>query len=140
MKYDFYVAGPFFNDDQLKSLKSVEAAAINFVQFQPRRDAGVLGDKPTQHDMLNVFMEDVKAIDDSKFVLADLTYHDTGTSFELGYAFAKHIPVIIFCDETKGRKLNLMLAASSLASFTKIEDLKIFLNILKKSAFTGEIE
>lgn len=125
-----YVAGPFFNDEQIASLESVENILIknNFKMFRPRYDAGSLSKNVTKKEMQEVFTADVKAIDSCSMLLADITYRDTGTSFEIGYAFAKRIPVMLFCNTTTGSKMNLMLAASCLKNFTSLEDLETFFN------------
>lgn len=129
-----YVAGPFFTPFQLKSIEAVEGAckAAGLKMFRPRVDAGTLGKAPTLKDMKSVFTKDVKAIDKCDFVVADCTYKDTGTSFELGYAFAKGIPVVMFVSSHYSkRKVNLMLASSCFAvctSMTQLEELLRLLN------------
>lgn len=143
-KYDFYVAGPFFNDEQLISLAQIEALleSNNFTMFRPRVDAGMLPKNATKEQLKEVFEADVKAIDSCDFVIADTTYRDTGTSFEIGYAFATNKPVILFCDTACEGKLNLMLAASCFRSFTSHEELNRFLEGFSsgRDAFKGEIE
>ena len=49
-KISFYVAGPFFNDEQLSSLETIEALLNkhNFSMFRPRIDAGKLDAHPTK--------------------------------------------------------------------------------------------
>jgi len=116
-----YVAGPFFTQQQLENIERVEEICKNagVSMFRPRKDAGTLGDKPSVQDMKRVFDKDVKAIDKCDVVVADCTYRDTGTSFEMGYAFAKKVPVIMYMATRKTkRKVNLMLASSCFAVCT----------------------
>lgn len=139
-KTRFYIAGPFFNDEQLSSLEMIETLLDKhgFSMFRPRIDAGKLDVHPTKENMKKVFMTDIKAIDHCTYVLADITYRDTGTSFEIGYAFAHHIPVILFCNEEKGSKMNLMLAASCHKNFTSLLELDRYLVALETVLTIGQ--
>lgn len=113
-KYDFYLAGPFFNERQLKLQMEIEAAMIlnDKTTFSPRLDAGTLGDKPTKKDMLDVFNADLEAINDCECLFANVSFRDTGTSVEIGYALAKGIPVVLFWDKDNNDvdHVNLMIA------------------------------
>ena len=113
-KYDFYLAGPFFSDRQLKLQAEIEAAMIINKKkcFSPRLDAGTLGDNPTKKDMLDVFNADLEAINDCECLFANVSFRDTGTSVEIGYALAKGIPVVLFWnkDNNDVDHVNLMIA------------------------------
>ena len=139
-KISFYVAGPFFNDEQLSSLETIEALLDKhgFSMFRPRIDAGKLDAHPTKENMKDVFMTDINAIDNCSYVLADITYRDTGTCFEIGYAFSRHIPVILFCNEEKGSKMNLMLAASCHKNFTSLLELDKYLTAIETVLTIGQ--
>ena len=139
-KISFYVAGPFFNDEQLSSLETIETLLDKhgFSMFRPRIDAGKLDAHPTKENMKKVFMSDINAIDNCSYVLADITYRDTGTCFEIGYAFSRHIPVILFCNEEKGSKMNLMLAASSHKNFTSLLELDKYLTAIETVLTIGQ--
>ena len=112
--YDFYLAGPFFNEKQLEQQDFIEnlMSLGNKKCFSPRKDAGTLGDNPTKKDMLNVFNEDLKAIDNCKSLFANISFKDTGTSVEIGYALAKNIPIILYWDKdfNDTDHVNLMIA------------------------------
>lgn len=113
--YDYYLAGPFFNDDQLKCMYNIEEMCEYYEKnvFSPRKDAGTLPHNATKKDMLNVFNKDLEAIDSCKALLANVSYKDTGTSVEIGYALAKNIPVILYRDDEfnePGGHINLMIA------------------------------
>lgn len=70
------------------------------------------------------FNSDVAAIDNSDAVVAILNgnYTDSGTCWEIGYAYAKNIPVIIvnLHDET----INLMISDSCHAYISSIKELE----------------
>ena len=113
-KYNYYLAGPFFNERQLNQQKEIELAMgiAEKTYFSPRLDAGTLGNNPTKKDMLNVFNKDLEAINDCECLFANVSFRDTGTSVEIGYALAKGIPVILFWDKDNNDvdHVNLMIA------------------------------
>jgi len=113
-KYNFYLAGPFFNDRQLKLQEEIEAVMTihNKTFFSPRLDAGTLGNNPTKKDMLDVFNADLEAINNCECLFANVSFRDTGTSVEIGYALAKGIPVVLFWnkDDNDVDHVNLMIA------------------------------
>lgn len=139
-----YVAGPFFNDDQVKSMERLEDVLkkAHVKMFRPRFDAGQIKNmkNATNQDLKDVFNEDIHGIDDCDFIIANLTYKDTGTAFELGYAFATNKPVVLFNEENiSGKTVNLMLAAVADAYYDNIVDLSNALHTNKlESEITGE--
>ena len=114
VEYDFYLAGPFFTYEQKMQQDFIEMMFdVNKKKcFSPRKDAGILPDNPTKTDMYDVFMADLKAIDNSNILFANISYKDTGTCVEIGYALKAGIPVVLYWDKENndGGKLNLMLA------------------------------
>ena len=112
--YDFYLAGPFFNEQQIQMQEKIELLmkVNNKKCFSPRLDAGTLPENATKKDMLNVFNKDLEAIDNCNALFANVSYRDTGTSVEIGYALAKKIPVILYWNENVHDvdHVNLMIA------------------------------
>ena len=101
-----YIAGPFFSKQERDSLIDM----IKEVQDQfPSADLFI----PMNHEIPNafqlpneiwakkVFEMDVEAINDVDMVVAMYTghYSDTGTVWEMGYAYSKGIPVIGYIPE-----------------------------------------
>ena len=113
-KYDFYLAGPFFNDRQQRCQDRIEEMMDYYGKkvFSPRKDAGKLGDNTTKAQMKEVFDADLNAIDNCNILFANVSSKDTGTSVEIGYALAKNIPVIIYYDPqfAETDHVNLMIA------------------------------
>lgn len=136
--YDFYLAGPFFTREQSKQQDIIEIFMdlANKTYFSPRLDAGKLPNNPTQEEMREVFLADLEGIDNCDMLFANISYKDTGTCVEIGYALANDIPVILFWDEDNhqdGAKLNLMLVGAVNGSvITSLEELGNFLQ-------TGEL-
>ena len=112
--YDFYLAGPFFNDYQLEQQDFIEMMFQLGGKkcFSPRKDAGTLPDNPTKKDMLDVFNKDLEAIKNCKVLFANVSHKDTGTSVEIGYALSRDIPVVLYWDKNDNTTdhVNLMIA------------------------------
>lgn len=112
--YDYYLAGPFFTEEQIMQQDIIESLMElgNKKCFSPRIDAGTLPNNATKKDMLDVFNKDLEAIDNCQALLANVSYRDTGTSVEIGYSLAKGIPVILFWDKEQHDvdHVNLMIA------------------------------
>ena len=112
--YDFYLAGPFFNDQQIDMQEKIETlfSLANKKAFSPRLDAGKLSKDSSKKDMLKVFNADLEAIKNCKALFANISFRDTGTCVEIGYALSRDIPVILFWNDKMhdSEHVNLMLA------------------------------
>jgi nucleoside 2-deoxyribosyltransferase len=86
-----YLAGPFFTMPQLwlieEGLHALRSAGIDV--FSPYHDVG-MGSAD------DIYMPDVKGIQDSCVLLAYLDGLDPGTLYEIGYAKALGKPVVVF--------------------------------------------
>ena len=106
-----YVAGPLFNSHERWYLEQIAAVLedAGYQTYLPHRDAGVL-DKSIPRERERVFRADLAALDACDFCVALLTGadHDSGTSLELGYLFAKGKPCFGITDDV--RTLNLMIS------------------------------
>ena len=113
-KYEFYLAGPFFNEKQQKCQDRIEHLMEYYGKnvFSPRKDAGKLGENPTKKKMKEVFEADLNAINDCDILFANISSKDTGTSDEIGYALAKNIPILLYYDPqfAETNHVNLMIA------------------------------
>ena len=101
-----YVAGPLFNAAERAAAEGVEAICrrAGFRTFLPHRDAGLLGQQgktPAQ-----VFRADVAGLARADLVVAILNGPtvDTGTAWEIGYAFAKGKTVIGYLDDLRAHR------------------------------------
>lgn len=107
-----YLASPFFNDEQVARVKKVEQIieSIDGVKcFSPMRDGTVCPPDATREIRRKAFDSNIVSIKDCQLVVAIIDDKDTGTTFEMGMAFAQTIPIVAFA-ETERHKLNLMLA------------------------------
>ena len=84
-----YIAGPLFNEKEREFLEEINAVckAIEISTYLPSQDGGLLN----QDNDDEVFQTDIKALNKADIVVASLNGPDvdSGTAFELGYAFAK---------------------------------------------------
>lgn len=128
-KFKTYIAGPFFNPEQKEIIKVVEdlTSRENLHSFSPSRDSIVISATTSKSELRKVFDSNWIAIDDSDLVIAVLDYAgaelffekngsknivsipDSGTIWELGYAFARNKPIIGYFTKPP-QKVNLMLS------------------------------
>lgn len=122
-----YLAGPFFNKR--------ERIIINRV-YKTLKLKGLTVFAPMEHFVENgenmsnekwgkaVFQMDVKAIDECDAVVCVYygMYSDTGTAWELGYAFAKGKPVILV-HVNRDKITSVMTANGAMCNLT-LQDLK----------------
>ena len=116
-----YLAAPFFTNKQKNdksAVKTVLAFRKDVEVLDPQDfDLGVSGWEMTNHQWgKNVFDDDVKALSKADVVVAiDYgMYSDTGTAWEIGYAYGAGIPIITLVpDETIPTQHSLMVCSSS---------------------------
>ena len=122
MKYDIYLASPFFTKRQKKIVQFVARKLRNqgYKIFVPMEHKISDGDKISNNEWAKkVFDLDVKAINESSVVFA-LYWgfdSDSGTSWEMGYAYGIHKPVMM-----------LVINASDIVSIMNANGSKIVLN------------
>ncbi|MCH4210006.1 nucleoside 2-deoxyribosyltransferase [Bifidobacterium sp.] len=124
-RFDFYVAGPFFNDEEVHSMERLEAVLEVHGRklFKPR--FGEEENRVHDEDWPKLcFDKDIAGIRDSDAVIANLIDGDTGTMFEIGYAYSRGTPVYGYYEGLKpSDTINLMIAQSVREVFTGPDDL-----------------
>lgn len=125
-KYKVYVAGPFFNKverDRMERLKKFLTSG-NFQDFDfffPMDSVvGQATELPNHEWARKVFESDKDEILKSDMILAvyDKHYSDSGTAWEIGYAYALHIPIYLLCtDLFSDNSLMTMCAADFIYDF-----------------------
>lgn len=123
---NIYLAGPFFNEEQLRVQAEVErlSAAAGHTGFSPRLECLCPPDA-SKEQRVEAFHMNCDGINESDFILARIDDFDPGTVWEVGFAYGLRISDVdgtplsgyrpkIYCYTTvEGRGLNLMLAQSS---------------------------
>lgn len=122
-----YVAGPLFNTHERWYLEQITAVleGAGYQTYLPHRDVGVL-DLSIPGERERVFQMDLDALNACDFCVALLTGadHDSGTSLELGYLFARGKPIFGITDDV--RRMNIMIRGvceHGAAIVARIEDL-----------------
>lgn len=89
-----YIAGQLWEKDQRDKLEKIDnmCKEFGFETFLPHRDVGVY----EKGDSKPFFVKDSEIIDECGLMIAWLDWKGigSGTAWEIGYAYAKHIPVI----------------------------------------------
>lgn len=122
-----YLASPFFDDAELERVNKVK-------EILDLKGLEVFSPKEHQNEHLEfgsiewrkaTFENDVKHIDWCDVVVAIIckgNYDDSGTAWELGYAYATNKPVVLV--NITGETINLMIADSIHALITSYDELK----------------
>lgn len=126
-KFKVYIAGPFFNDEErdrmnrLKKYFSDDMFKKNFEFFFPMDSLVAQAIELPNHEWAKkVFESDKDEILKSDMVIAiyDKHYSDSGTAWELGYAYGLNIPVKLLCtDLNSDNSLMIMCAADDIYDF-----------------------
>ncbi|WP_371435202.1 PfkB family carbohydrate kinase [Polaromonas sp.] len=97
-----YLAGPFFDLPQIWMIEEAlrNLRELGFKVFSPFHDVGMGSAKDIAH-------QDLKALDKSDIVFAIADGVDAGTMFEVGYARAKKIPVIVYSERESEENLKM---------------------------------
>ncbi|MDE1381227.1 nucleoside 2-deoxyribosyltransferase, partial [Bacillus licheniformis] len=134
-----YLASPFFNEKELEIVNRVEdilkEKRLNF--FSPMRNQMEHLEAGSRHWSIETFTNDVKFIDWAEVVVAIYhgNYSDSGTAWELGYAYGTQKPVIVV---HVGEDSNLMVHEGAHANI-RLEELADYdFNSLPSSFYEGK--
>lgn len=128
-KTKVYIAGPFFKEGERERLEQLREFFNNdeffddYEFFFPMDHFIPGGEEMSNGEWAwNVFEMDTKALVDSDLVIAvyDGHYSDTGTGWELGYAYGLGIPTLLLCtDLERDNSIMPMVAANKIYQFDK---------------------
>jgi len=128
-----FIAGPLFSQAEREFNLKVEAELLRngFETFLPQRDVGMLDEliaTEGKRAYRTIFDRDLKGLDQADAVVAilDGLDVDSGTAFEVGYAFARGKPVIGLKTDmrvfAKEEEVNNMLAQGVKALAKNIDE------------------
>ena len=117
-KYDFYLASPFFNDEQIKREESIKKTlrGYGYKVYAPR-EHGIVRSLASQEAVTSTFNSNVEAINNSRMVLAITDGKDMGTIWEAGYAYGNNIPIVYYAETLGNNPFNIMLSESGVGIF-----------------------
>lgn len=135
-KIKCYIAGPFFREGERERLEKLREFFKNdefFDQYEfffPM-DHQIPGGEsmPNSEWAWNVFEMDVDELSNSQLVIAiyDTHYSDTGTAWELGYAYAMGIPVLLLCTNLEtDNSIMPLIAADRVYQYDKFVNCEYF--------------
>lgn len=127
MTKKIYLASPFFNEAELERVDRVKEIldARGLEVFSPKEHQNPQFEFGSMEWRRATFKNDVDHIDWCDVVVAIISqgnYDDSGTAWELGYAYATNKPVVLV--NVTGETINLMIADSLHALITSYEELK----------------
>ena len=128
--YDIYLAGPFFNDVQKTRMDLVKSFLLEagLTVADPRELGPIIVDSAdhvkTPEFFMEIFDGNIEGMERSYMMVASVDDKDTGTAFELGWAFATGR--LIFSFAFDGGKTNVMLGQAVDGHFTSAEEFKEF--------------
>ena len=134
-----YLAGPFFNEKQLKTIQLIEKEfdKHGFDYFSPRKGGGSIAHLPPEEkrkESKRIYDSNVEEMVKANILFAVVDGRDTGTVYEMGYfkcltvATPKPRYSITYTNENFG--LNIMLKESVDAHFFFQEELEKFSGLI----------
>ncbi|MCK2000196.1 nucleoside 2-deoxyribosyltransferase [[Brevibacterium] frigoritolerans] len=136
-----YLASGWFNENQERRVAKAEKVLreLGFEVFSPRENQNPEFIYNTQPWRDATFDNDVDHIEWCDFIFAIYDEEDSGTMFELGYAYKTGKPVLVY-HETGGY-VNLMISDSLTAYFTNWDEVKAYdFQTMKHIGYTGDVE
>jgi len=129
-EYDVYLAGPFFNDVQKARMDLAKSILVEagLTVADPRELGPIIVDTAshvkTPEFFTEIFDGNIEGMKDSFIMVASIDDKDTGTAFEMGWAYGTGM--ILFSFAFDGGKTNVMLGQAVDGHFTSAEEFKQF--------------
>ena len=123
-KYDFYLASPFFNDEQVERERRVRNTlrSVGFRVYAPI-EHGIVSETNDKISISETFKSNIDAIRDSSEIIAITDGKDMGTIWEAGYAFGIKKPIVYYAETLGDNPFNIMLAESGKGVVRNEDDL-----------------
>lgn len=147
-KYDVYLAGPFFNPEQVARMDYVKMMLkMHDLKVCDPRELGPVivntsEQEKTPEFFAKIFSGNIEGMNESFMIFASVDDKDIGTAFELGYFYkaGKFVATFAFTNA----KTNVMLSQAVDIHFRKMSDLDMFLEQysekIKKHLFSLRID
>lgn len=91
-----YLAGPFFSQQEVIWVNYIynKLQSFGLKVLSPSLENGIINESTDEKQKKNIFINDIKLLEQANIVVALLDHNDPGTCYEIGYAYKKGIPVI----------------------------------------------
>jgi len=124
-----YIAGPLFTPSQRNYLEKINKLikSLGFNTYLPHKDGGLFIRGITKS--ADFFDKDLNALDNCNILIAVLNGNevDSGTAWEMGFAYFKKIPIIGILEDSRKPNddlLNVMISNSTIKIARNLEELK----------------
>ena len=148
MKFDdinVYIAAPFFNEEQLETVKSIETElqekGVKF--FSPRSEGVLLDLAPSERasHLKRMYDSNINHMSECNMMIAVVDGRDIGTMFEIGFFTSKMLSekenlLVTFTNHSFG--LNVMIQQSVDAHLKGVDDLAGLLHMSGHNREIGE--
>lgn len=119
-----YIAGKLWEEKDRKIVEDIDkfCKKLGYETFLPHRDAGIYNEKK---DPIPIFKKDRDMIDWCDIMVAVLDWEEisSGTAWEIGYAYAKKIPIIGLVEDIKSTKRDYRMCVMCFNSVRLVESL-----------------
>jgi len=138
-----YIASPFFNDEQLDLVKSIERSLdSSMTEYFSPRSFGVIKDMTPREKWLRmeeIYDSNISNILSCDTMIAVVDWPDTGTMFELGFAAASPKEVENIITFTSNQKpVNVMLRYAICAHARGIKNLEEIVFSIKQWGYVED--
>lgn len=108
---NIYLAGPFFNLPQRWMINEIRNKLLDFGNnvFSPLHEVGIISENEIQSKSISIAKKDLEGLEKSDVLLAVLFDMDAGTIFEIGYAIARGIRVVILVENIREIDLTMFI-------------------------------
>lgn len=128
-----YLAGPLFKKEQQEKLEQIDKICkeLDIETFLPHRDVGVY---KTGEDSKPFFKADKEPLDHCQLVIAIFDWKGigSGTAWEIGYAYAKNIPIIALVEDKQTLNKQERMCVMCYNSVILVENLEQLKQEIKK--------
>lgn len=96
--FKIYIAAPDFSSIDTRAIDNLSECLKyhNFKPFRPIKENGEISESMLAKDKRKIVRKDLNHLDSASIVIAVLLYNDPGTICEVGYAYSKGIPVLLY--------------------------------------------
>ena len=141
MEKKIYLASGWFNPTQAEELTRLEeiCESRKWIDLASPRKIFVCPPNAPKETQDETFAGNLYHIETSDFLIVNTRDKDIGTIWEAGYAYAKNVPIVYFCQGLPtGAKFNLMLARSGVKVCTTFEQLEDYLDRVHSTGYLIE--
>jgi nucleoside 2-deoxyribosyltransferase len=121
--FNIYIAAPDFSGTDRTHIEAI-VNILKYHNFMPRlpiRENGEVNPDATPADQERLFNDDLDLLLKCKLLIAVLPFPDAGSLIEIGIAFEKGIPILVY--RPNGKETNIMLTQSAESITNDIDEL-----------------